>query len=102
MNANIDVAKLNAVVAAALPQQMAAQQEKRDNVSQVAALAGLDLPGKVQDVEATFCAVWPQARPFLDLAVKGIAWIFPGKAAIAKAALDGVDHIASQICGPKK
>lgn len=98
---NIDIAKLNAVVAAALPTQIAAQQEKRDNVSQVASLAGLDLPGKVQNVEADFCKLWPQVRPFMDLALKGLGWIFPGKVALAKAALDGVDHIAAQICAPK-
>lgn len=97
MNINIDVDKLNAAVASAYPKHM---EELAPKAASVAGFAGISGIG---EAVTTFCAAWPKVRPFLNTALKGFAWFFPEKVALAKAVLGAIDtEIVPAICGTQK
>lgn len=111
MNINIDVKKLDKIIAESQPKfakSISAKPKTETMVKaapllQAKAVGFVDVP-KIEGAILTFCGAWTKVNPLLNLGLKYASWFMPADSvALAKAVLKGMNEvIVPALCGPKQ
>lgn len=99
---NVDLAKIDADIAAALPKHIETQTAKAE--AKVANFGALTLPtmGTIEETKASLCVLWPQVRDTINMALGLIGWFMPKEVATVKAVIAALDkNIIAPVCAAK-
>lgn len=99
---NIDLAKIDADIAASLPGHVQTQTAKAE--AKVANFGSISLPsiGTIEETKASLCVLWPQVRDTINMALGLISWFMPTQVATVKAVIAALDkNIIAPVCAAK-